>query len=77
MLLEYDKRAILKVVNDGKSYSRYFCVLVLILSLVIYSKQSNKEACLVAGVNGKDFKEKDNIGAEYKGAVFGLNKLTG
>ena len=74
--MEYNKRAILKVVNDGKLYSRYFCILVLILFLVICSKQFNKEACLVAGVNSKDFKEEDNISAKYKGAVFKLNKLT-
>ena len=53
------------------------------LSLVIYGKQSNKEACLVARVNGEDFKEKDDISAEYKlnaakykGAMFRLDKLT-
>jgi hypothetical protein len=56
---------------------------VLILSLVICGKQSNKEACLVAGVNGEDFKEEDDISAEcelntakYKGAVVRPNKLT-
>ena len=53
------------------------------LSLVICGKQSNKEACLVAGVNGEDFKEEDDIGAKYelnaakyKGAIFRLDKLT-
>ena len=83
-LSEYDKRAVLEVVNDGKSYSRYFCVLVLILSLVICGKQSNEEACLVAGVNGEDFEEEDDIGAEcelntaeYKGAVVRSDELTG
>jgi hypothetical protein len=56
---------------------------VLILSLVIYGKQSNKEACLVAGINGEDFKEEDDIStkcelntAEYKGAIVRPNKLT-
>ena len=56
---------------------------MLILSPVIYGKQSNKEAYLVAGVNGEDFKEEDNIGtkcklntAEYKGAVVRSDKLT-
>jgi hypothetical protein len=56
---------------------------VLILSLVIYSKQSNKEARLVAGVNSEDFKEENDISAkykpntaEYKGAVVRLDKLT-
>ena len=52
-------------------------MLVLILSLVICSKQSDEEACLVAGVNGEDFEEEDDIGAEYKGAVFGSDELTG
>jgi len=38
----------------------------------------------VAGVNGEDFKEEDDISAEYKlnaakykGAIFRLDKLTG
>jgi len=54
------------------------------LSLVICGKQSNEEACLVAGVNGEDFKEEDDIGAEcelnaakYKGAMFRSDELTG
>jgi hypothetical protein len=57
---------------------------VLILSPVICGQQSNEEACLVAGVNGEGFKEEDDIGAEcelnaaeYKGAVFRSDKLTG
>jgi len=56
---------------------------VLILSPVIYGKQSNKEACLVARVNGEDFKEEDNISVKYKlnttkykGAIVRPNKLT-
>ena len=46
-------------------------------------KQSNEEARLVAGVNGEDFEEEDDIDAEcelntaeYKGAVVRSDKLT-
>ena len=81
--MEYNKRAVLKVVNDGKLYCRYFYILVLILSLVIYGKQSNKEACLVARINSEVFKEEDDISAKYKlntvkykGAIVRLDKLT-
>ena len=57
---------------------------MLISSLVICGKQSNEEARLVAGVNGEDFEEEDDINAEYKlntaeykGAIVRLDKLTG
>ena len=83
MPLKYNKRAILKVVNNSKSHSHYFCVLVLILFLVICGKQFNKKAYLVAKINSKDFKKEDSISTKYKlnttkykGAVFRSNKLT-
>ena len=57
---------------------------MLISSLVICGKQSNEEARLVAGVNGEDFEEEDDIDAEcelntaeYKGAVVRSDELTG
>ena len=84
MLLEYNKWAILKVVNNAKLYSRYFCVLVLILSLVICGKQSNKKTYPVTRVNNGDFKKENDIGikcklntAKYKRAIFSLDELTG